>query len=243
MDRIIFTSLAGLDAAMARQAINAGNIANANTPGFDADVAATGSIDVTGGGWMVSRKMPAAGEALTSRAPATLTATARPLDIALPEDLWMQATAADGSTGYTRRGDLRLDAEGRLVNGAGDRLAGSNGAIVIAGGAPSVDADGQVLLAGPDGAAIPVDRLQIVRHPAAQMTRRADGLFEPAQGEPEAVGTGANVRGGYLEGSNVNLHAALVDMIEQSRRYEMGVKLLATVRELAQRSTDLMRVE
>ena len=46
-----------------------------------------------------------------------------------------------------------------------------------------------------------------------------------------------------LEGSNVNAVAAMVDMINLSRTYEMQVKMMQTAKDMADSGTRLMRLE
>lgn len=48
MDRMIYTALSGMDAAMTRQRAVASNLANASTPGFRAETFSTAALRIQG---------------------------------------------------------------------------------------------------------------------------------------------------------------------------------------------------
>jgi flagellar basal-body rod protein FlgF len=68
-----------------------------------------------------------------------------------------------------------------------------------------------------------------------------DGLFRSEQ--PLAADPLATVTVGALELSNVESAAALVELVEQSRAFEIQTKLLQAARDMDERSAGLMRVE
>jgi flagellar basal-body rod protein FlgF len=76
----------------------------------------------------------------------------------------------------------------------------------------------------------------------AKVALRTDGLYESSDGTPFAAATTPAVQSGALEGSNVSLFSAMVDMISMSRRYEMQVKVLKQASDLAERSQSLARL-
>src|SRR5690606_17663292 len=57
--------------------------------------------------------------------------TGRPLDVAVDGPGWIAVQARDGREAYTRAGDLRVDADGLLTNGAGHPVLGDGGPIVL----------------------------------------------------------------------------------------------------------------
>ena len=52
----------------------------------------------------------------------------------------------------------------------------------------------------------------------------------------------AKVQGGALEGSNVNMTQALVDMIENQRSYEMTGSLMKSAKDMDEGGASLMRL-
>ncbi len=56
--------------------------------------------------------------------------------------------------------------------------------------------------------------------------RGDDGLFRTQDGAPADADANVAVMGGALEGSNVNVIDAMVDMISLARQFEMHMNLL-----------------
>ena len=52
----------------------------------------------------------------------------------------------------------------------------------------------------------------------------------------------AKIQGGALEGSNVNMTQALVDMIENQRSYEVQANLLKSAKDMDESGASLMRL-
>jgi flagellar basal-body rod protein FlgF len=130
MDRLIYTSLTAMRGSMARQTAIANNLANANTPGFRADLAEAQSL------WLDGQRMDsrafASEEVLAADMKGgTVTATGRALDIALAGDALLAVQADNGEIGYTRRGDLMLSASGLLTTGDGKPVQGSQGPLTL----------------------------------------------------------------------------------------------------------------
>ena len=82
-------------------------------------------------------------------------------------------------------------------------------------------------------------RIKLVNPPEAQLTRGADGLFRFAGGAAD-VDANVTLLNGALEGSNVNVVEALVDMISLSRQFETHMKLLKNAEGNAQRASSLL---
>ena len=106
MDRLIHTSLSALRGAMARQAATANNLANANTAGFRAEMAATRPVWVQGGG-MQSRATASEEVLAADMRAGTVSETGRDLDIAIQGDDLLAVQGPEGDEAYTRRGDLQ----------------------------------------------------------------------------------------------------------------------------------------
>ena len=83
-------------------------------------------------------------------------------------------------------------------------------------------------------------RLKLVTPDPATLERGADGLFRSPDAQAD---TAATVTVGALERYNVEPASALVELVQQSRSFELQTKLLSAAREMDEGSAALMRVE
>jgi len=168
----------------------------------------------------------AAGMFGRSQEQGALQTTGNPLDLAIEGPGFFQVRRADGSTALTRDGALRLDANGRLVTQDGALL---DPPITVPKGTTAdqlaIGADGTVRL----GKAAAIGRIQLVDVPAPDGLQPLGGnLFAPTgqSGQPAAVGAGSTLRQGLLEGSNVDVGDAMVDMMDAQRSFQMASKAI-----------------
>lgn len=246
MDRLIYTSLSGLRGAMARQAVTANNLANANTVGFRAELADARALYVDGAG--LKARASASEEVLSADMTAgALTATGRDLDIALNGDALLAVQSREGDEAYSRRGDLQLSDSGLLTTGDGMPVLGAQGPITL----PPADrvqigptgAISILPLNSPPGTEMQVvDQLKLVSPAGASVKKGLDGLFRETNGGTLAADPDARLTSGSLEGSNVSTTKALTDMIDASRSWETQIKMISTAQELDQSSADIMRL-
>jgi flagellar basal-body rod protein FlgF len=154
--------------------------------------------------------------------------------------------ARDGSEAYTRAGDLRLDATGRLTTGTGLAVLGNAGPIAIP---PSQQldfgSDGTITIV-PLGqtadAPVVIDRIKLVNPAGTDLVKGSDGLMRLRTGEPAIPDARVRVRGGMLESSNVNGVESMVNLIELARQFELQVKLMRTAEENDQAAGQLLRM-
>lgn len=109
------------------------NIANMNTPGFRAERTVPSFQSQIGGG---------AGKASIDQADGPVAQTGRSLDLALRGEGFF-AIERNGETLLTRVGQLRLDANGRLVNLHGDAVLTGNGELTLTDDHVRIDAKGE----------------------------------------------------------------------------------------------------
>ena len=243
MDRLIYTSLTAMRGAMARQTAIANNLANANTPGFRADMAEAQSL------WLDGQRLDsrafASEEVLAADMTAgTITATGRDLDIALSGDSMLAVQAENGEIGYTRRGDLMLSASGLLTTGDGRPVQGSQGPVTLPpADAINIDEQGRIWIVPQGGDATQpqeIDRLQLVSPTGSDVVKGTDGLFRVRGGGVLPDDPDARVTTRALESSNVSATEALVKMIEASRSWDTQLKLLGDARDIDAATADLM---
>lgn len=243
MDRLIYTSLTAMRGSMARQTAIANNLANANTPGFRADMAEAQSL------WLDGQRLDtrafASEEVLAADMTAgTVTSTGRDLDIAMSGDTMLAVQAENGEIGYTKRGDLTLSASGLLTTGDGRPAQGSQGPITLpAADAINIDEQGRVWIVPQGGDASQpqeIDRLQLVSPSGSDIVKGIDGLFRVRDGGVLPDDPDARVTTRSLESSNVSATEALVKMIEASRSWDTQLKLLGDARDMDAATADLM---
>ena len=113
MDRIIYTSMTGANAAQHRQALLSNNLANASTHGFRAEMATFRSVPMQGDGstTRVFALEATSGHVQTS-GPAER--TGRNLDAMAVGNAWFAVQALDGTEAYTRAGSFQVTEAGQL---------------------------------------------------------------------------------------------------------------------------------
>jgi len=87
-----------------------------------------------------------------------------------------------------------------------------------------------------------INRIKMVKPDFMQMEKGDDGLMRLTSGERAPANAAVHLTTGTLEGSNVNIVNAMVDMIELSRRYEMQVKMMKTAGDIEEASASIMRL-
>lgn len=174
--------------------------------------------------------------------------TGRDLDLAIQGDGFFSVRLPDGTTGYTRGGEFRVDATGTVVTAAGYRLLAGNAPVVIPDGSTdlTVAEDGTISVIDAGGNLVDLGQIRLTRFtdPSA-LTNAGDGvvLASPAAGAPETVatGNGTGVIQRALERSNVDLAHEMVAMILAQRAYEMSSRAVQTADQMIGLANNLRR--
>ncbi|MEW8508606.1 MAG: flagellar basal body rod protein FlgF [Candidatus Thiodiazotropha sp.] len=243
MDRMLYIAMSGAKETLIAQASNSNNLANVNTPGFMEDLNQFRSMPVFGQGF------PTRVYALDERPninfdKGSIQSTGNPLDLAIKGAGYFAVQAVDGSEVYSRRGDLKVDANGLVTNGQGLPLIGNGGPIALP---PyerlEIAPDGTITIlpegATPEALAI-IDRIKMVNPPADQLIKGEDGLLRLQDGGEADADAATELVSGAIESSNVNVADSLVTMIELARKFEMQVKMMKTAEDLDNASARLM---
>ncbi|MCG8053432.1 MAG: flagellar basal-body rod protein FlgF [Candidatus Thiodiazotropha endolucinida] len=245
MDRMLYVAMSGAKETLMAQASNSNNLANVNTPGFMEDLNQFRSMPVFGPGY------PTRVYALDERPDVnfdkgSLQTTGNPLDVAINGEGYFAVQAPDGSEAYTRRGDLKVDANGLVTNGEGLPVIGNGGPLAL----PPMERleiapDGTITIlpegATPDALAI-VDRIKMVNPPRDALHKGEDGLLRMKEGGEADADAATQLVSGSIESSNVNVADALVNMIELSRKFELQVKMMKNAEEMDKASASLMNM-
>ena len=262
MIRSLWTSVTGMQAQELNIDVIANNLANVNTSGFKKSRAefqdllyesmrpagAASSADTTiptgiqlGHGTRASavQKIFTQGDFQN---------TQNELDWAIEGDGFFQIELPNGDTSYSRCGEFKLDADGRIVNADGFPLVPQmtipTDTISITVG---MDGTVSVIQAG-DSTPSEIGTLQLARFVnAAGLRSLGKNLFVPTEGSgDEIVGTAGEdglgtIAQGFLEMSNVSVVDEMVSMITAQRAYETNSKVIQTSDEMLQMANNLKR--
>ena len=245
MDRLIYTSLTAMRGSMSRQTAIANNLANAQTPGFRADIANAQSLWLDGSG-LDARALVSEEVLGADMRAGTVTQTGRDLDIAMQGDALLVVQAEDGEEAYTRRGDLQISPSGLLTTGDGHPVQGGQGPVTIPpADAISIDQEGRVWVVPQGGDPEnpqEVDRLRLATPTGSEIAKGLDGLFRVKGGGILPDDPEARLLTRSIEGSNVTATSALVEMIEASRSWDTQLKMISDVRDMDSATANLMQL-
>jgi len=161
----------------------------------------------------------------------SLKRTDQPLDVAIQGEGFLRVRLPDGRQALTRDGALRLDGNGRLTTAIGGLVQ------------PEIrvprDVTADKVAIAPDGtvtaAGDPVGRIDVVTVRAPQaLTSVGDNAFVPsaASGAPVRAPGATTLEAGALEGSNVDMSDAMVELIDAQRSYQLASRAISTADEM-----------
>lgn len=245
MDRLIYTAMTAMNAAMDRQRVVANNLANASTPGFRQEIFAVTPATLKDGS--LEARAPARGNVRgADMTAARVVPTGNSLDVALEGEalLAFQAPDRQGEI-YSRRGDLRVSASGVIENGEGLAVLGEGGTPISVppGFSIAIAADGTILArdpATPNAPAEPLDKLRLVNPQGSPLAKGIDSFLQVPGGGVLPPDPAARLTTGALEMSNVETADTLVQMIEAQRAFEQRAKIIATAGTLDEAGSGLM---
>ncbi|WP_298053163.1 flagellar basal-body rod protein FlgF [uncultured Paenalcaligenes sp.] len=231
MDRIIYTAMNGAQRLLEQQAAVSNNLANINTTGFREQLAIQRAVPLQGGGLFPTRVSAATVTSGTRQEQGPLAETGNPLDVAIRGDGWFAVQTPNGEA-YTRAGDFSIDVNNMLVTKQGFPVLSADGGPVELPdrGSVTFSTDGQIsaLGAGDNPRDIQImGQLKLVNPDMAEMVRGDDGWFRLANGAVAQPDDQVSIASGFVEKSNVNPAEAMVAMINNTRRFEMQMKVIS----------------
>lgn len=245
MDRVLYVVANGGKQLMHAQALNSHNLANANTVGFQQDLANFHTQLIQGPG-LDTRAFATAEDAGVTFDKGTVQTTGRSLDVAINGDGWLAVQAPDGSEAYTRAGNLHINTNGQLMTGADHPVLGLSGPIVVP--------DFEHLEIGVDGTVTvrpigqqpstlsEVGRIKLVSPDHTLLVKGGDGLLRTRDNTAVDAATDVTLVSGALESSNVNSIEAMVNMISLARQFEVQVKIMKTAEDNEASTTRIMEL-
>jgi flagellar basal-body rod protein FlgG len=260
MLRALYTAATGMDAQQLRMDVISNNLANASTTGFkktraefedllsETLVGATGPA-ARGGGQPTPLQVGLGvrtGSTTRSFGQGELTQTSNPLDLAIQGQGFFRVQRANGEPGYTRAGNFRVDATGKIVTQHGEQV--EPGITVPADATQiTINADGTVMATIPGRSGdSELGQIDLYTFPnSGGLSAVGANLFAQTSASGDAVRTrpGENGSGtlgqGMLEGANVKAVEEMIDMISTQRAYELNSKVIQSADQMLQRLTSL----
>jgi flagellar basal-body rod protein FlgF len=227
--QLFYLAMAGLDATMDRVTAGANNLANRGTTAFKAQRPLFQALPYYGQG-LPDRVGVAARQDSADFRSGPLQQTGRNLDIAVKGTGWIVVQAPDGSSALTRDGALAISSLGVLQTSDGHPVLGQ-------GFTPITLPPLQTVTIGEDGtiSGVPegqnpdqiaaLDRILLANPPAASLQRRPDGLFQDPTAAPQPDAA-VRVQVGAVEDSNADTVSLMMNMIENTRMFQMQTEML-----------------
>jgi flagellar basal-body rod protein FlgF len=231
MDSGYYVAYAGFAARMQALDVLAGNLANASTSGYKGQSSFYMALSAAQGGEVLSplnqaiNKFGILGGSQVDLRSGSFQTTGGELDLAIEGDGYFTVQTAGGNR-YTRNGSFRLNSTRQLTTDVGEPVLAEQGTnlvpVTVPTGAVAVGPDGTISVNG--GV---VAKLHFVQFAAGTELQPEENskYFAPAGSEKPA--TGANVRQGMLESSNINPVAGAVQLIALQRQADMMSKALS----------------
>ncbi|HQT45964.1 MAG: flagellar biosynthesis protein FlgF [Acidocella sp. 20-63-7] len=225
----LYTTMAGLQAISAQMQAVASNLANQQTPGYAAVQAVTEAANYQG-----SNAPPGADALSLTPGPditqGSINHTGDPMNVALSGDAWLQVQTSGGNA-LTRDGSLSLSSSGILTDSAGNPVLGATGQPISLPALASlkIGTDGTVsgVPAGtPGGPSQVYGKLGLFSTPPGTLTPLSGTLYSPPAGATLNASTNGSVQQGYLNGSNVDPTQSMMQMLDDSRSYQLQTNLM-----------------
>jgi flagellar basal-body rod protein FlgG len=262
MIRSLWTSATGMQAQELNIDVISNNLANVNTSGFKksraefqdllyeslrpAGAASSADTTIPTGVQLGHGARPSAVQKMFSQG--DFQNTENELDWAIEGDGFFQIELPNGETSYSRCGEFKLDADGRIVNADGfllvPQLTIPTDTVSI-----TVGMDGTVsVIQADDPVPSEIGTIQLARfvNPGG-LRSLGRNLFVPTEGSGnEIIGTPGQdgfgtIAQGFLEMSNVSVVDEMVNMITAQRAYETNSKVIQTADDMLQMANNLKR--
>jgi flagellar basal-body rod protein FlgF len=233
MDNAIYVGLSRQMLLQRELDIVANNLANVDTAGFKFESLMAGADQVTTptpGAAPTAVDFVAAAGVTRDYTQGPLTQTGSPLDVAIDGKGFFQVSTPSGPR-YTRDGRFKLDPTGRLVTQDGDAVQGDGGDIVLdpKKGPVTIASNGDISQSGQS-----VGKLSVVTFDSlSALSKDGGNLYRNDSNLTAQASTGAQLKQGMLEGSNVQPVSQITRLIEINRAYDAIANMMASTGQLS----------
>ena len=254
MDRLAFTSMASInERRLLREQLN-NELANVSTVGFKKSYEnAMVAVKAAGDGWDTRIQPYIEKFNAVNLEQGHLMVTGQKLDIALTDKNVMGVRAKNGELAFTRRGDLKVNAQGALETGAGNLVLSTEGnpITIPAGFDVQMTKEGDIFardpLQPPEAPPVQIGRLMLRDASQITLQRREDTLYTPqiqfrtANGDFATGPIPPQIVPGALEASNVNPVTAMVKLIDFSRSFETQIRTITEAKQLDESGASMLK--
>lgn len=218
------------------------NIANSNTAGYKKDevILKTFGEEMNyrlSDGEMIEIGGASSGivsdEVYTQFEQGNIEMTQNPFDLALQGEGFFSVQLSDGSKGYTRNGQFKLNQEGYLTDLQGNLVLTDSGPLQLENSSIRVTSSGEVF-SGDDS----VGNLELSKPTdPTTLEKYGESIYIPKD-DAEMTQADAIVKQGYIEGSNVDMIKEMADLIENSRAFQSCSQIIKMMDRIMERSVN-----
>ena len=249
MDKLIYTAFNTVNNIYDNRSVRSQNLANVNVPGYRRDLGAkaVGTAFLENFNTLQTRGLAIRDDKNYFQSdPGTLSQTDYDMDIAIRGDGYF-IVKGPGEPSLTRRGDLRVSAEGTLENGSSHQMLDTNlqPIQVPAYRKIRITDNGEVIiepLGSAPGTKQTIGRLALTLAANIGLKKFPDGEIRPESGELPQQDNEVSIVSQHVELSNVNITDELVNSIEDQRQYEINIKLISSAGDIDEAGASLMRM-
>ena len=252
MDKMIHTALNTLSNLYVNKSVKAQNLSNLNVPGFRRDLGTTfDTAYLNQSNTMETRVFSLhEGTNIFSHKEGNLKTTGLETDVAIRGDGFFFIKPISGKEALSRRGDFTVNSAGQLANGAGDLVLGVNQAPITVPPYRKliISEDGKISiepLNGAEGARQEIGTLGLTSSKGSldnPLIKDTDGNIRLKEGGLPTADQVPILSQGFLEDSNVDAVAEMIDTMEMQRQFEINVKLISLSKEIDEGAAALMRL-
>ncbi|MGZ4293042.1 MAG: flagellar hook-basal body protein [Solirubrobacteraceae bacterium] len=222
----LYAAASGMEAQQNQFNAIANDMANVDTPGYQATQVGFQDLLYSGAGSASGSPSIATGtgsqSAVVGRSSAqgAIQSTGRSLDVAISGPGYLQVRRDDGTIGLTRNGALQVNAQGEVTNQDGNPLVpplklpkGTDASAI------KIEPNGQVI-----SGSRTLGKISLVNVPAPnQLQPDGSSMFSVTAGSGATrPAAGSTLQQGALEASNVDVAQDMTTMINAQRSYQMA---------------------
>ena len=224
MDSSLYVVGSRMNGLSSQLQVIASNVSNADSAGFKRMVCTFASQDqaTTAEQGAMSPVWPELSGMALDTTQGAIRQTGRPLDLAIEGSAFFAVNTPDG-TRYTRKGRIYESPSGELTDAAGNPFSAGGGSLRVPAGVSqlTVLSDGEVI-----GDQQAIGKLSLMDVPSqGSLVPLGSGYYrnDGAAAKPSLT---SEVQQGALEDSNVEPVTEMVNLIEVTRAYEAGARIL-----------------
>lgn len=248
MDRMVHTALNSIRNIYDIRFTTSQNLANMAVPGYRREMMNEGGSGFLLKDGEVSPRAFALemGANQFSQEQGTIMPSDLATDLALVNDAYFVIDPGAGGLALSRRGDLKTNSEGQLVDGAGNLVMSSalQPIAVPAFREIQITQIGEILvnpLEAEAGQFVSAGFIATTS-PRGEMMKSLDGHIRYSDGTAIAPDQAGKIMQNALESSNVNPVEELVFSMEMQRQFEINMKLILATKDLDEGGAQLLRL-